>query len=177
MSWAEVFPAAVRARPAARRSGSSAAGYLPPENKSYLQDITKKPGFRPGARRELPIMERWTGKAKSPSCRASACYRCPWTVRGSQKGLYLLEAMAAGVPVVQPRRGSFPEVVEATGGGILVDDGDLDGLAAGIASLWENPERRRQLGAAGFDAVRAHYGIPQMLAEVMGVYRRLAGTD
>ena len=65
-------------------------------------------------------------------------------------------------------------MVETTGGGILAADGDLDGLAAGIASLWEDPERRRQLGAAGFDAVRKHYGIPQMLEEVMGVYGRLA---
>ncbi len=84
--------------------------------------------------------------------------------------------MASGVPVVQPRLGAFTEVVETTGGGILVNDGDLDGLAAGIASLWENPERRRQLGATGYDGVRAHYGTEQMLAEVMEVYQRLTSS-
>jgi spore maturation protein CgeB len=50
-------------------------------------------------------------------------------------------------------------------------------LADGIASLWENPERRREIGATGYDGVRAHYGTKQMLAEVMEVYRRLAAPD
>ena len=36
------------------------------------------------------------------------------------KGVSLLEAMACGVPVVQPRRGAFTEIVEKTGGGLLV---------------------------------------------------------
>ncbi len=45
------------------------------------------------------------------------------------KGLYILEALANGVPVVQPRHGSFPELVEATGGGVLVEPDDADELA------------------------------------------------
>jgi hypothetical protein len=49
----------------------------------------------------------------------------------------------------------------------------LSAGAAGIASLWENPERRRQFGATGYEGVRAHYSTEQMLAEVMEVYRRL----
>ena len=37
------------------------------------------------------------------------------------KGIFLLEAMASGVPVVQPRRGAFPEIIESTGGGLIVE--------------------------------------------------------
>ena len=44
----------------------------------------------------------------------------------TQKGLFLLEAMASGVPVVQPRLGVFTEVVERTGGGVLTTPGDTD---------------------------------------------------
>jgi glycosyltransferase involved in cell wall biosynthesis len=40
------------------------------------------------------------------------------------KGLYVLEALANGVPVVQPKHGSFPELIEATGGGLLVNPED-----------------------------------------------------
>ena len=50
------------------------------------------------------------------------------------KGIFLLEAMASGVPVVQPRRGAFPEIVETTGGGLIVDQDDPDALADGIVS-------------------------------------------
>jgi glycosyltransferase involved in cell wall biosynthesis len=54
---------------------------------------------------------------------------------GAAFGTFLLEAMAAGVPVVQPRRGAFPELIEATGGGVCYEPGagdtrDLSGRAA-----------------------------------------------
>src|SRR5262249_26777737 len=51
------------------------------------------------------------------------------------KGLSILEAMATGVPVVLPRRGAFPEIVERTGGGLLVAPDDPDALADGLLSL------------------------------------------
>ena len=68
------------------------------------------------------------------------------------------------------------EVVESTGGGILTEPGDVDGLVRGILALWENVERRKQLGAAGYEGVRARYGVPQMLARLMGIYRSLVGA-
>ena len=58
------------------------------------------------------------------------------------KGMFLLEAMASGVPVVQPRRGAFTEVVEKTGGGLLVTPDDPDGLADGLHALWSDRDRR-----------------------------------
>ena len=48
------------------------------------------------------------------------------------KGMFLLEAMANGVPVVQPRRGAFPEIVETTGGGLIVEADDPEALADGL---------------------------------------------
>ena len=48
------------------------------------------------------------------------------------KGLFLLEALASGVPVVQPKRGAFVEIVERTGGGLLVDADDPESLADGL---------------------------------------------
>ncbi len=59
------------------------------------------------------------------------------------KGMFLLEAMANGVPVVQPRRGAFPEIMEKTGGGILVEPDDTASLARGHLFAVEGP------GAAG----------------------------
>ena len=48
------------------------------------------------------------------------------TMYREPKGLYVLEALANGVPVVQPAHGSFPELIEATGGGLLVPPNDSD---------------------------------------------------
>ena len=61
----------------------------------------------------------------------------PTTYR-EPKGLYVLEALANGVPVVQPRHGSFPELIEATQGGLLVEPGELGSDAVvepGVAEL------------------------------------------
>ena len=65
------------------------------------------------------------------------------------KGLFVLEALANGVPVVQPKHGAFPELIEATGGGILVEPDSPDALAAGLLQLMNDPESRDKLGRKG----------------------------
>jgi len=162
----------LRSRPGCPPSRLVAAGYLSPEHKGYLAAIQKKMAAW-GLADQFEYKGALDRAEKIAFVQGLSVLSVP-SPYPTQKGQFLLEAMASGVPVVQPRIGAFTEVVEATGGGILVDDGDLDGLAAAVASLWENPERRRQLGATGYDGVRAHYGIPQMLERVMEVYRPLA---
>lgn len=79
------------------------------------------------------------------------------TVYREAKGFYVLEAMAAGVPVVQPRHGSFPELVEATGGGLLYDPTGPEALADAIESLMDDEARRSHLAGAGRAAVREKF--------------------
>jgi glycosyltransferase involved in cell wall biosynthesis len=83
--------------------------------------------------------------------------------------------MASGVPVVQPRRGAFTEVVEKTGGGLLVAPDDTDSLADGLHALWSDRTRARALGGQAFDGVRAHYSIQQSAARLLEVYRATLG--
>jgi glycosyltransferase involved in cell wall biosynthesis len=80
------------------------------------------------------------------------------------KGLYVLEALANGVPVVQPRHGAFPEMIEATGGGRLVDPGNAQALADALEDLLTDPEQRYTLGATGQINVREQYN-PRVMAE------------
>ena len=56
--------------------------------------------------------------------------------------------MACGVPVVQPRHGAFPEILEKTGGGLLVNPEDAVDLAAGLSSIWKDRELAENLGQA-----------------------------
>ena len=92
------------------------------------------------------------------------------------KGLYVLEALANGVPVVQPRHGAYPELVEGTGGGLLVDAAEPEAVAAGLQELFEDEERRLRLGRRGRAAVHEGHGDELMAARTREVYERfLAG--
>jgi glycosyltransferase involved in cell wall biosynthesis len=95
----------------------------------------------------------------------------PTTYR-EPKGLFVLESLAAGVPVVQPGHGAFPELLEATGGGLLFEPGSADALAAALREILENPERRRELGRRGREAVRKGYDDGTMAENTAEVYRR-----
>ncbi len=88
---------------------------------------------------------------------------------GEAFGLYLIEALAAGVPVVQPRIGAFPELIEATGGGVLCEPGDPKSLADAIAQLLENPKHVQALGEAGRMAVFKKFNVLEMAQETLQV--------
>jgi glycosyltransferase involved in cell wall biosynthesis len=88
------------------------------------------------------------------------------TTYAEPKGIYVLEALAAGVPVVQPRHGVFPELIEQTGGGVLFEPGDAGSLAEALGGLLRDEPARRRMGEAGRRAVHEVYGADKM-AEAM----------
>lgn len=63
-------------------------------------------------------------------------------------GLVILEAFAAGIPVIGARSGGIPELVKDDCTGLLVDQGDVDGLCHAMRRLLLDPELRKRLGAA-----------------------------
>jgi glycosyltransferase involved in cell wall biosynthesis len=147
------------------------AGYLAPEHQAYFDDIQSKMTSW-GLAGEFEYLGAPDRDGKLAFLRRLSVLSVPAT-RPNQKGQFLLEAMASGVPVVQPNDGVFTEVIERTGGGIVVEPGDVDSLVRGLLGMWDDSGRRSQLGAAAFDGVRRHYGIPQMLDRVMAVYHPL----
>mgnify|MGYP003870649695 CR=1 FL=1 len=95
------------------------------------------------------------------------------TAHPEPKGLYVLEAWARGVPVVLPAHGSFPELVEWTGGGVLTSPGDARQLAEALHGLLSDPARRQQLGDAGAAAVRERFTDAHMAANMLRIYEGL----
>ena len=91
------------------------------------------------------------------------------------KGLFLIEAMARGTPVVQPRRGAFTEMVERTGGGLLTSPGDAESLADAFERLWKDAGAAEGLGRKAFEGVRAHYTVEQSAARLAEIYERCTG--
>jgi glycosyltransferase involved in cell wall biosynthesis len=93
---------------------------------------------------------------------------------GEAFGLYVIEALAAGVPVVQPRTAAFPELIEATGGGVLCTADDAQSLAAAVEGLLLNPEQARSLGKAGQGAVFERFSAESMARATLQAYAGLA---
>lgn len=81
------------------------------------------------------------------------------------KGLSVLESLANGVPVVQPRHGAFPELLEATGGGLLVEPENPEALAAGLERLMLDASLRTVLAATGWRRVREAFSMERMARE------------
>ncbi len=95
------------------------------------------------------------------------------TVYREPKGIYVLEALAAGVPVVQPDHGAFPELLDDTGGGRLVRPNDTDALARELRDLLVHPEERRRLGEEGRRRVCKNRRAEIMAQETLAAWKRV----
>ena len=95
------------------------------------------------------------------------------TLYPESKGLYALEALAAGVPVVMPDHGALPELLARTGGGRLVPPGDPDALAGALHDLLLDDEARRELGARGRAGVLATSSAVHATDALLELYRAL----
>ena len=95
---------------------------------------------------------------------------------GEAYGMYLIEALAAGVPVVQPRTAAYPELVEATGGGALCEPENPKSLADAIEALLLEPDQARSIGGAGRNVVFERYSIKAMADVVSQSYAECLQT-
>ena len=93
---------------------------------------------------------------------------------GEAFGAYQVEALAAGVPVVQPNVGCYPEFIEVTNGGLLYEPNTSEKLAAALASLLEDPERVRKLGTDGHRVVMDQFSMDSMAKNIARIYDDVA---
>ncbi len=87
-------------------------------------------------------------------------------------GLYLLEANASGIPVVQPATGAFPEIVEKTGGGIIYSPDTVGALADNLTKLLKDRTLITSLGQKGSEMVRKEFSLEKMSAGLSEVYNK-----
>lgn len=131
----------------------------------YLRDLSLEVGVADrvhvlGPRRDVPALMH-----------AMDVFAMPSIWEGF--GLVLLEAMAAGRPIVASRVATIPEVVAEGETGLLVPAGDPVALADALAELAHDPERARRLGEAGRQRLRQQFSIEKMVGDTELLYREL----
>lgn len=141
------------------------------DDKKFLAGLAERieaagAGARVDLRHNLSLSEKVEFLSKLQVFSVPATY-------GESFGLYLLEALASGVPVVQPEHAAFPELLAATGGGLLCQPDDAADLAAKIQSLLDDPTRAQALADAGRAAVQQNFAAQGMAARFLDVCRML----
>jgi len=89
-------------------------------------------------------------------------------------GLYVLEANAAGVPVVQPATGAFPEILEITGGGIIYSPDTISELSKSMVKVLTDHELRKKLAETGSVKVRSELSLDKMSEGLSEVYSKIS---
>ncbi|MCU0361964.1 MAG: glycosyltransferase family 4 protein [Bacteroidales bacterium] len=88
-------------------------------------------------------------------------------------GLHLLEANAAGVPLVQPATGAYPEIIGITGGGITYEPDTTDGLVEALCGFFSDRQKIAGFGLKGRENVAKELSLERMAAGLSEVYRQI----
>jgi glycosyltransferase involved in cell wall biosynthesis len=148
-----------------------AAGYMAADQQTYLDRVVRTLS-NAGLADEFSYAGTLDRDGKTRFLRSLDVLSVPSPYH-EPKGLYLLEAMASGVPVVQPNHGAFPELLAKTGGGLLSASERPADVATTLMEIWRNPARAAACGRAGAEGVRRHYTITHMADAMLRVYGEL----
>lgn len=91
---------------------------------------------------------------------------------GEAFGIYLLECMVSGIPVVQPALGAFPEILELSGGGVIYEENTPEALAMALEKLLSDPEEMDRLSRNGKEGVDKHFHIDVQAERMIKVYEQ-----
>jgi glycosyltransferase involved in cell wall biosynthesis len=128
-----------------------------------------------GVMHDVEFHPNLTRKQKIEFLRGLTVFSVP-ALYGEAFGLYVIEALASGVPVVQPRTAAFPELVQTTGGGVLYEPGEPKELADAVEQLLARPEQRRAFGEAGRKVVLEKFTSECMARNIAQVFQEVCST-
>lgn len=148
-----------------------AAGYLSRAHKPYVDSIHRRLK-EAGVGEQVEIVGTVDRQQKVAFLQSLDVFSVP-TLYRDPKGLPVLEALASGVPVVQPGHGAFPELLAVTGGGLLHKPADPVDLADKLATLLQDAALRQELDRRGRAVVHANFSAERMATETVEVYQQV----
>jgi glycosyltransferase involved in cell wall biosynthesis len=158
----DAVPAILKSHPTARfllfGRGAQQGGVAERVRARGLEESVLLPGFRTDLPKILPCLDLLVHPASMEGL-----------------GIILLQASAAGVPIVASSAGGIPEAVVDGKNGLLVPPGDSSALAGAVNALLADPERARAMGEEGKLRVRELFSVDRMVEGNLAVYRTVLG--
>lgn len=151
-----------------------AAGYFPSSSASWLKEVSERTKKVAG-RNRVDFLGTLDRGQKIEFLSSLDLFSVP-APAPEAKGLYALESMASGVPVVLPAHGVFPEYIEKSDGGILYDPDEDGALRGALEMMIKDEEVRLRCGQQGRAAVEDFFNSERMARETAEFYRLRAGV-
>lgn len=147
------------------------AGGSMPSDQAVLERINELVKLY-GVEGDVRVFDGFERAKKAELLRSLSVLSVP-TRRGEAAGQYIFEALACGVPLVLPRHGAFPELIECTGGGLLCEPNNPADLARKLQDLLTDRHRARRFAEKGRQAVLNEFNVDRQAREMTGVIEHI----
>jgi len=95
-------------------------------------------------------------------------------LKGEAFGLYQLESLASGIPIIQPALGAFPEVVKATGGGAIYDPNTPKALADKLAEVLSDKDQLKKFSENGLKSINKEFNSKALTERMIKIYEQIS---
>lgn len=120
-------------------------------------------------------VDEYEGPARQDFFDSVAVLSVP-VLNGEAFGLYQLEALASGIPIVQPKLGAFPEIVKLSGGGVIYHPNSPKKLAKALKSIIQNKDKLAELSERGLEGVKEHFDVHKQAKKLVDIYEKVVSN-
>ncbi len=146
-------------------------GGMTDDDKPFVNKQIKKLKKK-GIFHDVEFVERFDKEALSNFFSKTTILSVP-VLKGEAFGTYQLESLACGTPILQPKLGAFPEIIETTGGGVYYSPNTAEALAAKWIEVLSNPEKIKEMSLNGRKAVLEHYTNEVLTKKILEIYEKV----
>lgn len=148
-----------------------ATGGMTGDDKPFLHRQMKKMEQQ-GIGQDFEIIENFTTEDLAGFFKSVSVLSVP-VLKGEAFGLYQVEALASGVPLIQPELGAFPEIILTTGGGRLYHPNTAEALSSKLAEVLSDPAALEQMSRSGRKSIEEHFDCRLLSKKMVEVYEKV----
>jgi glycosyltransferase involved in cell wall biosynthesis len=161
----------LKADPQFRKLKLRATGGMTGDDKKFIANQVAKLKAK-GCEQDFEIVPDFSFPALKDYFKSISLLSVP-VLNGEAFGLYQLEALASGIPIVQPDLGAFPEIVKATNGGLIYSPNTPEALAEALAKVLANPELIKNLSLSGHQSILDKFDCSILTSRMITIYESL----